>query len=38
MINEETKTKLQVMGMDEFADGIESQQRAGIFDAISLSK
>ena len=28
MINEETKTKLQVMGMDEFADGIESQQCA----------
>ena len=38
MINEETKTKLQVMGMDEFADGIECQQRAGTFDAIPLSK
>lgn len=38
MINEETKTKLQVMEMDEFADGIESQQCAGIFDAISLIK
>ena len=33
MINEEAETKLQVMGMDEFADGIESQQRAGTFDA-----
>ena len=38
MINEETKTKLQVMGMEEFADGIESQQRAGTFDAIPFEQ
>lgn len=38
MINEETNTKFQVMGMDEFVDGIESQQRAGTFDAIPLSE
>lgn len=38
MINEETKTKLQVLGIEEFADAIENQQRAGTYDVIPFEE
>lgn len=38
MISEDTKTKLEVLGIEEFAKAIENQQRAGTFDTIPFEK
>lgn len=38
MINENTRTKLEVLGIDEFAEAIENQQREGTFDDIPFDK